>query len=99
MSKIDSEFEELASQINEKLAEATKALNEANKLADKAKLPGLFLSSWVRDEAYYNKNDDEEDEDAPTKLELLEEKFKLIKVRDFESAMGNAGWSSSSSYC
>lgn len=88
---LDEEFKSYASQINEKLAEAAALLREAAVLADKAGLPSLIDSSFVREDI-----DNEEGEDA---YEKFEQRINLIDVGSIESAMESCGWNASSSYC
>lgn len=103
---LDKEFEQMIDQINAKLAESAKALREANELAQKAGYKhGLINSQWVREKETINLNqEDFEDDDAYDEAydrayEALEEKYSSIDVSDLESAMEEAGWSTSSSYC
>jgi hypothetical protein len=88
MTELNEDFDQLVAQINVKLKEAAAAVEEAVKLSEKAGLNGsLILTQWTCEDL---EEDEEED---------LEEKFEKIDVSDLESALGNAGWSTSSSYC
>jgi predicted nuclease with TOPRIM domain len=102
MSDLDQDFEALAAQINEKLATAAKAIREADELAGKANLPGLIFTQWTREDMQMdNRRSDnpKSKEDLQDEIDALEQKYELIKVRDLESALGQAGWNTSSSYC
>jgi hypothetical protein len=106
MSELDSNFEALVVQINAKLKEATDALREANKLADKARLPSLIYTQWLSEgdssledlseEEMAHLEDDEkwDGESSPLKM-----KIDMINVSDLEKEIRLAGWSTSSSYC
>jgi hypothetical protein len=88
MSDLDQDFDSLVAQINVKLKEAADAVNAAVELSEKAGLNGsLILTQWTCE--------DIEEDDAV----VLVAKFEKIDVSDLESALGNAGWSTSSSYC
>jgi len=87
MSDLDKEFKEVVIKINAKLAEAAAAVNEANRLAEEAKLPGLIFTQYVQEDLDNYECDD------------LREKFNLVDVSDLEDALDSAGWSTSSSYC
>lgn len=95
MSQIDQDFEKIAAQINAKLKEAAEAVREANRLGDEAGLPGLIYTQWTAENLGLSRRN----EGDRAKLEEIEEKLELINVRDLESALGGAGWSTSSSYC
>lgn len=104
MSQLNAEFEQQIDQINAKLAESAKALREANELAKKAGYQyGIINSQWVREreEVAVDVLEDDEgyDEAMDRAYEALEEKYSSIDVSDLESAMEEAGWSTSSSYC
>ena len=84
--ELELEFEEYVKLINQKLQEAAQALREVKELTKKANLPSLVNHEFLG-------LDDEE-------YEALEEKLQEIdKIREFENAMDDLGWSSSSSYC
>ena len=104
MSELDQDFNELAERINAKLAEAAKALREANRMADEAGLPGLIYTQWTDDSSMEELSDEEREaleddlewdgESSPLKM-----KMDKIDVSDIEGAIQSAGWSTSSSYC
>lgn len=98
MTELDLDFEQVAAKINAKLKEAAEAIREANRLADQAKLPGLIFTQFMADDIMdhtYGK----EKESRKAQVEELVAKFNFIKVRDLEIELGQAGWSTSSSYC
>lgn len=102
MSELDQDFESLAAQINVKISEAAKALREANELAEKAGLDGLIFTQWIGDDMRQSNRYAEKPktkEEIQDALDSLEQKYDLIHVRELESEMGSAGWSTSSSYC
>lgn len=106
MSQLSAEFEQTIDQINAKLAEAAKALREANELAKTAGYHhGIINSQYVREleEVDVNEEDfedpDQYDEAYDRACEALDEKYSSIDVSDLEAAMEEAGWSTSSSYC
>ena len=89
MLDLEKDWEETAKQISGKLQEATLSLREALRLANEAGVDELIVTQYT-----YDCFDHE-------KIEFLREKLKDINnaVRDFESELDNAGWSTSSSYC
>jgi archaellum component FlaC len=102
MSDLEQDFDQVAAQINAKLKEAADAINEANRLSETINLPSLIYSQWLRDDLYYqNKNSDtpKSKEEVQAELDELQEKLEKIDVRPLESALGQGGWSTSSSYC
>jgi hypothetical protein len=106
MSQLSAEFEQTIEQINAKLAEAAKALREANELAKTAGYHyGIINSQYVREQDFVQVNEEDfEDLDAYDEAcdradEAMEEKYSSIDVSDLEAAMEEAGWSTSSSYC
>lgn len=104
MSQLSAEFEQQIEQINAKLAEAAKALSEANALAKAAGYKhGLIDTQYAREyeEVVVDLDEDDEgyDEAYDRASEALEEKYSAIDVSDLEAAMEDAGWSTSSSYC
>lgn len=102
MSELDKDFESLAAQINTKLSKAAKALQEANELAEQAKLPGLIFSQWIGDNMRHDNRyaeNPKSKEEIQDELDALEQKYELIDVHELEAALGNGGWSTSSSYC
>jgi hypothetical protein len=102
MSDLEQDFNKVAEQINAKIAEAAKALKEANRLADEAGLEGLIFTQFTKEDIQRsNKYADEplDDEQLDDKIADLEEKYELIKTALLENEMGNAGWNTSSSYC
>ena len=106
MSELNQDFEQVAAQINAKLKEAASALQEANRLANEAGLPGLIYTQWTSDDD--NSLDDLSDEERQ-KLEddpewdgessPLKMKMDMIDVSDLEGEIQDGGWSTSSSYC
>ena len=98
MSELEQEFKEVAAKINAKLAEATSALAEANRLSEEANLPGLIYSQFIAEEEGYARSD-ETDEQADQRIEDLREKLSLLNTRSLETELSKAGWSTSSSYC
>lgn len=96
MSELEKDFTETIAKVNAKLQTAAKALKQANDLAKKAGYTnGLILSQ-------FNEEDEAIDwgsSDAEGKQQKLEDKYALIDVVDFEAALDEAGWSSSSTYC
>jgi hypothetical protein len=96
MSELDKDFEQIAQQINDKLKEAAAALREANDLAEKAKLPGLIYTQFISENMRY---DGVPRDQISAKCEELEKKYELIHVNELEAALGDGGWSTSSSYC
>jgi hypothetical protein len=98
MSDLDKDFVKVAEQINAKLQEAAAALREASRLSDEVGLPALIATQWTM-ESIYDRKSPLSLEEKDQKAEELREKLELIKVRDFEHAMGECGWSASSSYC
>lgn len=102
MTEIDKEFAAVAQQINAKIDEATAALKEANRLREEANVPTLIYTEWLRDNlAQDNRSKGSPlDKDALNDLFFeIKEKLNLINVDALESEIGNAGWSTSSSYC
>ena len=102
MSDLDQDFDKIAEQINAKLKEAAEAINEANRLSETVNLPSLIFSQFLRDDLdYENRNSDnpKSKEELRAELDELQEKLEKIKVHPLEAALGNAGWSTSSSYC
>lgn len=109
MSDLDKDFDKVAEQINAKLKEAAAALKEANRLATEAKLPALIVTQWNEDEfldAFDPRSDeedgeesDEEEDDYDDPADRVRAKMELIDVGALERELGNAGWSTSSSYC
>ena len=107
MSDLDKDFEGLVEQANAKLAEAAKALDEANELRSKAGFDSFIFSVWQREEAYRtikNRIEEEENRKATSEeiydeIEKLQAKYEKFDVSELEGAMEDAGWSTSSSYC
>jgi hypothetical protein len=102
MSELDKDFDQVVSQINAKLKEAADAISEANRLSETVGLPALIYTQWLRDDAYMNnrRSDDPKDRDEiENELEELQAKLEKIDVHELESALGQGGWSTSSSYC
>lgn len=88
-NKLEEHFKEVVKEINIKLRDAAKLINEANNLAKKNGLNGLCLGNMdVSSESL-----DEEDVD---KILDIAEKIKTEVLCD---AMENAGWNSSGFYC
>jgi hypothetical protein len=102
MSELEQDFDKTVEQINAKLKEAAAAVREANELAAKAGLDGLIFTQFDRDDIRQSNRYADEPLDKyalEEKIEAEEQKYEAIKVRDLESALGSAGWSTSSSYC
>lgn len=102
MSELEKDFDSVVEQINVKLKEAADAISEANRLSETIGLPSLIYSQWLRDDAHMNNRRSDEPKDRneiEAELEELQSKLEKINVRDLESALGQGGWSTSSSYC
>ena len=102
MSDLEQDYEKLVEQINAKIKESAEALNEANRLATQAGLPTLFYSQFTRENMQYDNRYAEpplSKEELNEKCQELEDKLNLIDVGPLEAAMGDGGWSTSSSYC
>jgi len=102
MSELDQDFNSLVEQINAKIKESAAALQEANALATKAGLPTLFYSQFTRENMQYDNRYAEpplSKEELNEKCREIEDKLNLIDVGPLEAAMGDGGWSTSSSYC
>ena len=104
MSKLEDEFKSAADAINAKIKEAAEALNEANRLAQEAGLNSLIYGNWQRDDDDYEYSEEEleeleNDEDWDGDATPTERKINMLDTSALESAMENAGWSTSSSYC
>ena len=102
MSDLEKDFDQIAAQINAKLQEAADAINEANRLSETVNLPTLIYSQFLQEELEYQskyKNKPMSKEEIRAELKLLQEKLGKIDVSSLESALGQAGWSTSSSYC
>jgi hypothetical protein len=102
MSELDQDFEKVAEQINAKIKEAAAALKEVNELREKAGLPSLIYSNFVQDDMLWqNRNSDNplSRDELTMKMEEVEEKLSKIDVGPLEAELGDAGWSTSSSYC
>lgn len=106
MTQLDAEFQQTVDKVNAKLAEAAKALREATELAETVGYKyGIINSQWVRERDRIKVNEEDyEDEEAYDEAydracEAMDEKYSAIDVSDLESAMEEAGWSTSSSYC
>lgn len=96
MSNLEKDFDSIAAKINAKLTEAAAALQEANRLKDEAGLPSLIYTQFIEDDLRF---DGTPRDQIATKCEELQKKMELINVRELESALGQAGWSTSGSYC
>jgi hypothetical protein len=103
MTDLDKDFELIAEKINAKLAEAASSLDEANRLADEAGLPTLIYTQYIDFAIKYDRRDrglpEFSKQEMSAKCKELQEKLEHIDVSGLESAMGSAGWSTSSSYC
>lgn len=111
MSELDKDFEETLKQLNAKLAEAAKVMEEVNELRAKAGLESLVFSAWMREEAYrkisreVNESveaedpDFDEDEAVDLKMEEIQSRYDRIDTGALEGELNDAGWSTSSSYC
>lgn len=84
MTELEEDFE----LINAHLKEAANAIKNASRLSKKIGLNGALIFTQ------YFADDLEEDLE-----EEMEEKFDKIDVSLLESALEDAGWSTSSSYC
>lgn len=102
MSELNEDFQRVAEDINAKLGEAAEALKEAHRLANDAGLDGLIFTQFSKDDI---RRCNQYAEPPLDKFELNEkiaqeeQKYELIDVSALEAALGNAGWSTSSSYC
>jgi hypothetical protein len=101
---LEKDFEKTAEAINAKVKEATKALEEANRLAKEAGLPALIYTQWTREDDDYEYSEEEleeleSDENWDGEATPLERKLNMIDVSDLEGELEQAGWSTSSSYC
>jgi hypothetical protein len=83
MSDLDKDFEAVAEQINAKLVEAAKLLQEANKLGQDAGMEYLAGSYYLRDDL------------SREQCEMMDE----IDYNPVLRALDNAGWSVSSMKC
>lgn len=102
MSEMDAEFNSLVEQINQQIKAAAEALNKANELASKAGFDGLIFTQWMGDDMRQKNRyaDTPLDKyELQDKIDETQSRFELIKVRELESAINNAGWSTSSAYC
>lgn len=107
MSELDKDFEGLVEQINAKLAEAAKALSEANELRSKAGFDSFIFSAWKRDDAYREirnrideaGRDPDDGDEVYDEIEKIQSQYEKFDVRALEDALGDGGWSTSSSYC
>lgn len=93
-------FEAAVVKVNAKLNEAAEALAEATKIAKEAGLPALIPAVWLSEDHFCSKVNRSRDRDVvDAEWEAIVEKFDKLDVSAFESALGNAGWSASASYC
>ena len=102
MSDLDKDFETFVGQINVKLNEAASALREANELREKAGLPALIFSAWLREEAwreFRDLEDEDENFDIDARMDEERAKYEKIDTDALERELSHAGWSTSSSYC
>lgn len=102
MSDLNNDFDTLAEQINAKLKEAAAAVREANRLGDKLGLPALICTQQLYDDLVYQNRGKENplsQDDIEDKMKEYEDKLEKIDVGELESALSDAGWSTSSSYC
>lgn len=94
---LEKDFDKVAAQINAKLQEAAAAIREASRLSDEFGLDGsLIYTQWTEDYSKLDLDIDEEEYDREGTIEAI---FEQIDVSGLESALGEAGWSTSSSYC
>ena len=98
MSKLESDFSKVAKNINEKIKEAAKAIEAANKLAKKAGLYGLINAHRTEYDLRRN-NPGISPKELDELLNKQAEKCELIDVDALEYELDQAGWSTSSSYC
>lgn len=106
MSELEQDFQKVAEQINLKVKEAADALREANRLASEAGLPALIYTQWTSDDdsslddlSEEERQKLEDDEEWDGESSPLKMKMDMIDVSDLEGELGDAGWSTSSSYC
>lgn len=102
MSDLEQDYDKLIEQINAKIKESARSLDQANALATQAGLPALFYSQFIREDLQYENRRAEKPlskEELNEKCEALEEKLSAIDVGPLEVALGDGGWSTSSSYC
>jgi hypothetical protein len=104
MSEIDQQFKATAEQINAKLKEAAEAIQQAKLLAHSVGLTtGLIYTQWTEEKLQWHQKDNGQKklsaEELEAKCDELQEKLELIDVSYLETALGGAGWSTSSSYC
>lgn len=99
MDLFNKEFKAAVKKINLKLKEAQASLEEASLLAKEAGLTGLINSQWNEMPNLDKICTKEYIDSEPPEYELKEEIYELIKVRPFETALNDCGWSASSSYC
>lgn len=93
---LEKDFDAVAVQINAKLKEAAEAIQEANHLAGTVGLPCLIYTEYIQDDLIYRGMDRKE---ADAKAEELKAQLEKIDVHALEHALGDGGWSISSSYC
>lgn len=98
MSDLEQTWEEVAAQINAKLKEAAALIHQANELSAKANVPALINTQWLRDNISYDEPNLTR-EQLTTRTKEVSEKIELIDVGDLENELGQAGWSTSASYC
>ena len=98
MADLEKDFDTVVEQINLKLKEAASAVQEANRLSEEIGLPALISTQWMYDDMRA-KNRELSREEISEKCEALQEKLEKINVSELEIALGDGGWSTSSSYC
>ena len=99
MSDLEKDFDKVAEQINAKLKEAAVAIQEATRLSEKVGLPSLIFTQFLQDDMRHYNPDGLSKDEIRAKIDALEVQLQQIDVRELEAALGNAGWSTSSSYC
>jgi cytoplasmic iron level regulating protein YaaA (DUF328/UPF0246 family) len=85
MSDLELDFKEIAKQINERIKNAAKEMEEANKLAKSIGLKSM---------TYYDYADPEDLEDS-----VVEEIRDIINISPLFSQLDKAGWETSSIGC
>jgi len=89
-----------AEKITAKLNQAAELIAEAQYMAEEIGLTDLIRSQWTEMsdemEADFDKFLDDND---PDRYDVLDQLYELIDVSKLETALGESGWNTSSSYC